>query len=75
MKKIVFAAKVLGLLAMLPIVVIMEMNHNAGNSSELNPHPGDVKKKQVNDRFSSNKAKDKTGNEVSAMHSEILLIK
>lgn len=34
MKKLVFAAQVFGLIPMLPVVVILEMNHGTGRSSE-----------------------------------------
>ena len=37
MKKLVFAAQVFGLLAMFPIVVFLEMNHETGRSENVNP--------------------------------------
>jgi len=36
MKKTVFAAQVFGLLAIVPIIVILEMNHVPGSSTETN---------------------------------------
>jgi hypothetical protein len=66
MKKIVFAVQVFGLIAMFPIVVILEMNHTAGGSSESNSPssriqttektsirlPENAKEEMENDEFS-----------------------
>ena len=37
MKKLVFATQVFGLIAMFPIVVILEMNHKPAGAAKSNP--------------------------------------
>ena len=44
MKKTMFAAKVFALIAMLPIVVILEFNHGAGDPSKNNSPSGVIDK-------------------------------
>lgn len=75
MKKLVFAAQVFGLIAMLPIVVILEMNHVTSGASQINV-PSDVimqTEKSIVDL--PGKAKDKWVNEPFSTTLEMLLLK
>jgi hypothetical protein len=63
MKKIVFAAEVFGLIAMFPIVMILQLNHTAGVSNENNSPSSVMKKKEKTSIHLSEKLKDKMANE------------
>ncbi|MEP7110463.1 MAG: hypothetical protein ABI760_20885 [Ferruginibacter sp.] len=63
MKKIVFAIQVFSLLAMFPVIVILEMNHATRGLHENNPSPGvteQVKSKSI-DLFKSSSKKNEDG--------------
>ena len=75
MKKTVFAAQVFALIAMLPIVVILEMNHVSGGSSENNAPSGSIKKTENTMIGLPEKAKDKRVSETFSITLETFLLK
>ena len=64
MKKIVFAAQVLGLIAMFPILVMLEMNHATGISHKNNAPCSVIEKAGETSVQLHEKAKDQMVNEV-----------
>jgi hypothetical protein len=75
MKKIVFAVQVFGLIAMFPIIVVLEMNHIPGSSPENNYPPGVLKKTEKTSTRLPERAKDKMANEVFSIRIETFLLK
>ena len=63
MKKLVFAAQVFGLIAMFPVVVILEINHGTGNLSKSNSIPNIKLQTDIIDINLPQKGKDKMENE------------
>ncbi len=74
MKKLVFAAQVFGLIAMFPIVVILEMNHTTGRSSERNSTSCAKQQSEAISISLPEKEKNKTGNEAFTVTNEIFLL-
>ncbi len=73
MKKIVFATQVVGLIAMFPILVMLEMNHPAG-TAPANNVPSPVVKKTVETSFRlPEKVKVELVNEVFPITLKVLL--
>ena len=63
MKKLVFAAQVFSLIAMFPIVAVLEMNHVKGGSSQSNSTFSVVQKAGKTSICLPEKGKDKMVNE------------
>ena len=74
MKKLVFAAQVFGLIAIFPIVVILEINHGARSSSESNSTSSVVQKPEKTSICLPEKGKDKMVNEAFLITLKILLL-
>jgi hypothetical protein len=74
MKKIVFAAEVFSLIAMLPIVMILQLNHAAGVSNETNSPSGVMKKKEKTSIDLSEKLKDKIVNKPFSITQETIFL-
>lgn len=74
MKKIVFAAEVFGLIAMLPIVMILQLNHIAGVSNETNSPSSVMKKKEKTIIHLSEKLKDKIANKSFSITQETIFL-
>lgn len=73
MKKIVFAAQVVGLIAMFPILVMLEMNHPAGTSPANNAPSHFIKKVEETSTRFPEKVKDQVINEGFPVMLKILL--
>lgn len=74
MKKIVFAVQVFGLIAMFPIVVVLEMTHGTGGSSKRNSTSGVKQKIEIISICLPEKGKDKMGNEAFPVTPETSLL-
>jgi hypothetical protein len=74
MKKIVFAAEVFGLIAMLPIVMILQLNQAAGVSNETNSPSTVMKKKEKTSIHLPEKLKDKMVNESFGLTQETIFL-
>lgn len=74
MKKLVFATQVFSLMAMLPFVVILEMNHTKAGGSENNSTPGFKQTTEAISIILPVKENNKTGNEMSSTISETFLL-
>lgn len=73
MKKIVFAAQVSGLIALFPILVMLEMNHPGGASPANNAPSHDIKNvEETRTRFQK-KVNDQVINETFPVMLKILL--
>ena len=74
MNKLLFATQVFSLMAMLPFVIILEMNHTKSGESESNSTPGF---KQTTETISTSlpiERNGKMGNEISLNTPEIFLL-
>jgi hypothetical protein len=74
MKKIVFAAEVFGLIATLPIVMILQLSHAAGVLNETNFPSSAVKKNDKAIIHLSEKLKDKMANESFSITQETIFL-
>lgn len=74
MKKFVFAAEVLGLIVMFPIVMILQLNHTAGVSNENNSPSSVMKKKEKTSIHLSEKMKDEIANESFSITQETIFL-
>jgi hypothetical protein len=74
MKKLVFAAQVFSLMAMLPFVVILEMNQSKAEAPESNSTPGFKQSTATITTTLLSKKNGKTGNEISPTTPEIFLL-
>jgi len=74
MNKLLFATQLFSLMAMLPFVIILEMNHTKSGESESNSTSG---LKQTTETISTSlpiKRNGKMGNEISLNTPEIFLL-
>jgi hypothetical protein len=74
MKKLVFAAQVFSLMAMLPFVVVLEMNHTKAEAFESNTTPGFKQSTATIATSLPSKRNAKTGNEISSAIPETFLL-
>lgn len=74
MNKIIFAAQVFGLIAMFPVVVILEINHVTGSSCKSNPTPCINKQTEIKGFRLQEKEKDKMEKEVFPVSLETVLL-
>lgn len=75
MKKLVFATQVFGLIAIFPIVVILEMNHKTGGSSKTNSSSPAVPDTEKTSILLQKKQNDKIVNETFIVTPEMFLLK
>jgi hypothetical protein len=74
MKKLVFATEVLGLIVIFPIVMILQLNHEAGVSKENNSPSGVMKKKEKTSIHLSEKLKDESVNKSFSITEETIFL-
>ena len=74
MKNLVFATQVFSLMAMLPVVVFLEMNHTKAEESESNSTLGFKQSTATISTSLLSKKNGKTGNEISLNTPETFLL-
>ena len=75
MKKIVFAVQVISLIAMFPIVVVLEMNHSTGRLPEENSPSGMPKKVETTITRSAGKLKMPAEDSIFDFPKNMMLLK